>query len=104
MVGSAIQPVAKPIEFKYIFSISVVDCIYISIFSINQVVKSLTSCLQTDLRGSLLISAIVPISSLTEELADCIMSQIVEYVNPSAGKNTIGLREPGRALAQVSQL
>jgi len=103
MVGSAIQPVAKPIEFKYIFSISVVDCIYISIFSINQVVKSLTSCLQTDLRGSLLISAIVPIS-LTEELADCIMSQIVEYVNPSAGKNTIGLREPGRALAQVSQL
>jgi|ETNmetMinimDraft_25_1059894.scaffolds.fasta_scaffold46507_3 hypothetical protein len=103
MVGSAIQPVAKPIEFKYIFSISVVDCIYISIFSINQVVKSLTSCLQTDLRGSLLIAAIVPIS-LTEKLADCIMSQIVEYVNPSAGKNTIGLREPGRALAQVSQL
>ena len=103
MVGSAIQPVAKPIEFKYIFSISVVDCIYISIFSINQVVKSLASCLQTDLRGSLLISAIIPIS-LTEKLATCIMSQIVEYVNPSAGKNTIGLREPGRALAQVSQL
>ena len=37
-----------------------------------------------------MIFAIRPIS-LAEELADCIMDQIVEYVNPSAGKNTIGL-------------
>ena len=37
-----------------------------------------------------MIFAIIPIS-LAEELADCIMDQIVEYVNPSAGKNTIGL-------------
>lgn len=37
-----------------------------------------------------MIFAIIPIS-LAAKLADCIMDQIVEYVNPSAGKNTIGL-------------
>ena len=36
-----------------------------------------------------MIFAIIPIS-LAEELADCIMDQIVEYVNPSAGKTLLG--------------
>ena len=37
-----------------------------------------------------MIFAIIPIS-LAAKLTDYIMDQIVEYVNPSAGKNTIGL-------------